>query len=63
MLVTSTLLFLGLILWTTGDWIRGALAGDARRATLHRRARANMQFLLGFLGVLTLLYTLYLTSS
>ena len=62
MLVTSTLLFLGLTLWIAVDWMGGALAGSARRAALHRRARANTQFLLGFFAVLVLLYGVYLVS-
>lgn len=62
MLVTSTLAFFGLALWSGMDFVR--LAVRRRTATHAQRvaARQRLKFLLGFAIMLTVIYGVYLTT-
>ena len=63
MLVTSTLLFLGLALWTAVDGARLILRRRALTTTQRLAMRQRREFLLGFALVLMVIYAVYLIAS
>lgn len=62
MLVTSTLIFLGLAMWSGVDLVRLVVARRTATPAQRLAARQRLKFLLGFALVLTVIYSVYLTT-
>lgn len=62
MLVTSTVVFLGLALWSGVDLVRRAVGRRTVTPAQRLAARQRLKFLLGFALVLIVIYGIYLTT-
>lgn len=62
MLFSMTVLVLGFALWTAGSWIGRWLSPPGGAARRHARAWSNTTLLAALVGVLAILYALYLVS-